>query len=73
MTQSVESCTTFPSKEQEALYGRAGSWICISGRPDHQGSLLLAVPGCFAWTADVVSGLEHNNLLTVLAAKSLLP
>lgn len=36
-------------------------------------SLLLAVPGCFAWTAVVLSGLERNNLQTVLAAKSPCP
>lgn len=66
MAQSAESCMTFPSKEQKALCGRAGSWTCLSRRPDHH---ILAVPGCFAWTAVVLSGLEHNNLQTVLAAK----
>lgn len=52
---------TFPSKEQEALHGRAGKWI------------LLALLGCFVCKAIVLSGLEHNNLNTVLAAKPLLP
>lgn len=61
MTQSVESCLTFPSKEQEALCGGAGKWI------------LLALLDCFLCKAIVPSGLEHNILNTILAAKPLLP
>lgn len=56
---SAESCMTFPSKEQETLGGRTGSWTCISRRP--QGSLLLPVPDCSVWTAVLLSGLEHHN------------
>lgn len=61
MTQSVESCTTFPSKEQEALCGGGGKRI------------LLPLLGCFVYKAIVLSGLERNDLNTVLAAKPLLP
>lgn len=61
MTQNVESCLTFTSKEQKALCGGAGKWI------------LLALLGCFLCKAIVPSGLEHNILNTILAAKPLLP
>lgn len=62
---------TFPSKEQEALGGRTGSWTYISRRP--QDSLLLPVPGCSVWTAVLLSGLEYHNSKPMLAAKPLLP
>lgn len=55
------------------LCGRAESWTCISRQLDHQGSLLLAGPGCFAWTDVLLSVPEHYNSQTVLAAKPLLP
>lgn len=56
---SAKSCMTFPSKEQEALGRRTGSWTCISERP--QGSLLLPVPDCSVWSAVLLSGLEYHN------------
>lgn len=33
---------TSPSKEQETLCGSTGTWTCIYGKMDHQGSLLLS-------------------------------
>lgn len=60
MTQSVESCTTFPSKEQEALCGGGGKRI------------LLPLLGCFVYKAIVLSGLEHNDLNTCCQASAAL-